>query len=96
MELEELRAYLGVGEEHDGELAALREAAVEGICRATGIDWRERPQQQQFLEAVRAQMWLSFYGVRDAAGNTAFLERYLEGLLAGLQLCREEGAQDAL
>lgn len=90
---EELCAYLGVDEENGAEVARLRAAAIERICRASGIDWTARTDVELFNEAVRTQVWLSYYAVRDTVKNTQFLQEYLTGLICSLQLCRKAGTE---
>lgn len=93
---DELRGFLGVGDGHDGEIERVLASATETICRATGIDWTRRDQNETFNEAVRTQVWLSWYAVRDEAKNTQFLQEYLIGLICSLQLCKSEVARNDL
>lgn len=88
---EQLREYLGVGEENLGLVAQLRAAAIEGLNRACGFDWTLREDVEQFNDAVRVYVWMSFYGVRDPSQNTIFLESHLTWLINSLKLCANEG-----
>lgn len=86
--VEQLREFLGVDSDHDGEITMLRSAAIEHISRATATDWmQEQENVETFNEAVRVQVWLSYYAVRDEAKNTQFLQEYLTSLICSLQLC---------
>ena len=89
MTVEQLREFLGVDEERDGEIKMLRLSAIEYLCRATGIDWAARADVETFNEALRTQVWLSYYAVRDVAKNTQFLREYLTALICSLQLSGE-------
>lgn len=94
--VEHLRDYLGADSEKDSEIEALRAAAIETLCRSTGIDWTQRHKADTFNEALRVQVYLSYYAVRDGVKNTEFLQNYLTGLICSLQLCKAEGENDAL
>lgn len=94
--VEQLRDYIGVDSEKDDEIRMLRAAAIEHIGRATATDWKKRTKVDTFNEAVRTQVWLSYYAVRDGAKNTGFLQDYLTGLICSLQLCGEEGEANDL
>lgn len=84
--VEQLRDFLGVDEQRDGEVEMLRESAIGIINKATGRDWRLRDDVDMFNEALRTQVWLSYYAVRDDGNkNTAFLQSYLSGLINSLQ-----------
>lgn len=88
--VEQLRNYLGADSEKDSEIKALLAAAIESLCRATGIDWTQRRKVDTFNEAIRVQVYLSYYAVRDGTKNTEFLQEYLTGLICALQLCTGE------
>lgn len=90
--VEQLRDYLGVDADKDAEVTALRASAIESISRPTGFDWKKRKKLDTFNEAVRVQVWLSYYAVRDGAKNTQFLQDYLTGLICSLQLTAHEEA----
>ncbi|HHY52661.1 MAG TPA: phage gp6-like head-tail connector protein [Clostridiales bacterium] len=90
---EQLRDFLGVDSDRDSEVEALRTSAIESICRATGIDWTKREKVGTFNEAVRTQVWISYYALRDASKNTVFLQEYLSGIINSLQLTRGEEAE---
>lgn len=94
--VEQLRDYLGTDSEKDSEINSLRAAAIETLCRATGIDWTQRKKIDTFNEALRVQVYLSYYAVRDGVKNMEFLQNYLTGLICSLQLCKAEGENDAL
>lgn len=85
--VEQLREFLGVDADRDNEITMLRSSAIEHLCRATGIDWKARQDVETFNEAVRTQVWMSYYAIRDEAKNTQFLREYLTSLICSLQLC---------
>ena len=82
----QLLDFLGVEEEHLPEVEAVRSSAIGYLCKATGVDWTARGDVEVFNEALRVQVWLSYYAVRDAAKNSQFLRDYLTSLLCSLQL----------
>lgn len=88
----QLRDYLGVDSDKDPEIGMLLASAAESISRATGTDWTRREKLDTYNEAVRAQVWLSYYAVRDGAKNARFLQDYLTGLISSLQLTAYEEA----
>ncbi len=94
---ENLRDFLGVDSEKDAEIGMLRASAIESLNRATGFDLTKRAKTETLNEAIRTQVWLSYYAVRDASKNTAFLQEYLSGLTCSLQLTGgEEDAEDGV
>jgi len=90
--IEQLRDYLGVDADKDTEITMLRAFAIESISRASEFNWEQRKKIDTFSEAVRVQVWLSYYAVRDGAKNTQFLQDYLTGLICSLQLTAHEEA----
>lgn len=86
---EELGEYLGVGEEKQGEVERIRAGALGRLRRATGVDWEHRPDSLAAEEALRAMVYLSYYGVRDGVKNTQFLEDYLTARVCELQFSKE-------
>ena len=86
MTVERIMEYLGVGPDKEKEVQSLRASAMEDIRLTTGKDPADEKLSALFDEAVRVQVWISYYAVRDAAKNTEFLRRYLSTLIDKLQL----------
>lgn len=86
LSVEQLRDFLGLDEDQDDAIALLRQTAIGIINKATGRDWQQREDVEIFNEALRTQVWLSYYAVRDDnVKNTTFLQSYLTGLINSLQ-----------
>lgn len=91
---ENLLDWLGAGEESAGIVSALRASALDSLRRATGIDWEGRERVETANEAIRAMVYLSFYGMRGTDVKTDALERHLNGLVKQLQFGGDaDGAQ---
>lgn len=88
-----LLAFLGAGEESAALVDSLRASALDGIRRATGVDWTAGGAKTGVVnEAVRAAVWMSFYGLRDPSVKTDHLTAYLGRLITQLQYGEEADA----
>lgn len=85
----ELQDYLGVDENSTVEIELARNSALEYLKRSTGIDWEKVQNNSYASETVQAIVYLNFYGIRDDAKNTVFLEQYIEKHICQLQLSEE-------
>lgn len=88
-----LLSFLGAGEESAALVDSLRASALDGIRRATGVDWTMGGDQTGTVnEAVRAAVWMSFYGLRDPQIKTDHLAAYYARLITQLQYGEEATA----
>ena len=85
----ELLDYLGADEDNLPEVQMARDAAIERLYRATGIDWNSVSQNKTANEAVKCMVWMDFYGLRDDLKNPEFVREHIDRLITALQYSKE-------
>ena len=85
--------FLGGGDEPAAWVVSPGASALEGTRRATGVDWTAGGAKTGVVnEAIRAAVWMSFYGLRDPSVKTDHLTAYLGRLITQLQYGEEADA----
>ena len=92
--VEELRNYLGVDSDSDPEIKTARDAALEELKRVTGVNWENAQNCSVANEAVQAMVYLNYWGIRDSAKNTEFLQKHINKKIKLLQ--NSEEAQNGI
>ncbi|WP_277098294.1 hypothetical protein [Dialister invisus] len=91
---EDLRDYLGVDSGNDKIIEQLQDEALDDLKKSTGIDW-VGSENKTADSAIRAMVYLSFYGNRGEIKDPTFLDSFIRRKIVKLQTGTEAAQNGA-